>query len=145
MKLKLGQWFVPKEVTEKNVLINYYYPNSKMLCPLLTISASTFSLLKQKLSPNFHANLRQMILPFIISKRTLLHEDILSPNPKFYPTLKHLISLQIMGTQSDFAEFSHYQTSPCIRCIFVHFCMNGKRDFHANDVKNKQVHDACKA
>ena len=85
-----------------------------------------------------------MILPFIISKITLLHEDILSPNPKFYPTLKHLISLQIMGTQSDFAELSHYQTNPCIRCIFVHFCMNGKIDFHVNDVKNKQVHDACK-
>ena len=37
---------------------------------------------------------------------TLLHEDILSSNSKFYPIRKHVISLQIMGSQSDFAEFS---------------------------------------
>ena len=68
---------------------------------LLTILAFPFSLLKQKLSPNFHANLRQMILPFIIIH--ILIQPIFHPmHYTITPTLWNLSKFPTLEKQNTF-------------------------------------------
>ena len=95
MKLKLGQWFVPIEVTETNILINYLttlFPKwyarieatDHFYIPIFNVKTKIVT----KLSRKFKANDTSLIY---IQQNLITR--VLTYNPQFYPTLKYLISL----------------------------------------------------
>ena len=95
---------MPIEVIQTNLLINYLttlFPTwyacieatDHFYIPIFNVKTK----IVPKLSRKFKANDTSLIY----IQKNLTTRVLLSSNPKFYPTLKYLISLQIVVSQSD--------------------------------------------